>query len=196
MSSTARGRDWVRWLATTCTLNTPFLAASSDISHREKESEAIPSRFAIQVFGSKGIIEMETGYLAKAYLLRDSGWSPGRSGKSWEPLITSAGIGIPETRTDGTYEGGHIAAINDLLQSVKDDRPSRCSAEDCRDIIEMIAAVFESHRVGASIDLPLKTRVNPLTPGSNSHSANDSRTSSLRRYVPDLKRVFIVSYIS
>ena len=121
-----------------------------------------PWRFAIQIFGSKGIIEMESGYLEKAYILRDPSWSPGRTGKSWEP-ITSAGIGKPETRTDGTYEGGHIAAINDLLQSIKDDRPTRCSAEDCRDIIEMIAAVFESHRIGAPVDLPLKTRVNPLT---------------------------------
>jgi predicted dehydrogenase len=121
-----------------------------------------PWRFAIQVFGTKGIIEMESGYLAKAYILRDSSWSPGRSGKSWEP-ITSAGIGKPEPRTDGSYEGGHIAAINDLIDSVKSNRATKCSAEDCRSIIEMIAAVFESHRVGGPIDLPMTTRVNPLT---------------------------------
>lgn len=121
-----------------------------------------PGRFAVQVCGSKGIIEMETGYLSKAYILRDSSWSPGRSGKSWEP-VTSAGIGKPETRTDGSYEGGHIAAINDLMESIKGDRPTKCSADDCRGIIEMIAGVFESHRVGGPVDLPLKTRVNPLT---------------------------------
>jgi len=121
-----------------------------------------PWRFAIQVFGAKGIIEMESGYLAKAYILRDSSWSPGRSGKTWEP-ITSAGVGKPEPRTDGTYEGGHIAAIKDLIDSVKHNRPTKCSAEDCRSIIEMIAAVFESHRVGGPIELPMATRVNPLT---------------------------------
>ncbi len=121
-----------------------------------------PSRFAIQVFGSKGVIEMESGYLAKGYILRDPSWSPGRSGKSWEP-ITSAGIGKPEPRTDGTYEGGHIAAINDLIESIKHDRPTKCSADDCRGIIQMIAGVFESHRVGAPVEFPLKTRVNPLT---------------------------------
>ena len=36
-------------------------------------------------------------------------------------------------------------------------------AEDCRAIIEMIASVFESHRVGGPIELPMVTRVNPLT---------------------------------
>ena len=121
-----------------------------------------PTRFAIQVFGSKGVIEMTSGYLAKAYILRDSSWSPGRSGKSWEP-ITSNGIGRPETRTDGNYQGGHIAAITDLLDAIQRDRPTKCSAEDSRAIVEMIAAVFESHRVGGSVELPLKTRVNPLT---------------------------------
>jgi predicted dehydrogenase len=121
-----------------------------------------PPRFAIQVFGSKGVIEMESGYLTKAYLLRDSSWSPGRSGKSWEP-VTSAGVGKPEPRRDGSYEGGHIAAIEDLIDSIKRDRPTQCSAEDCRSIVEMISAVFESHRVGGPIALPMATRVNPLT---------------------------------
>lgn len=121
-----------------------------------------PTRFAIQVFGSKGVLEMESGYLAPAYILRDSSWSPGRTGKSWEK-VTSAGIGKPEPRTDGSYEGGHIAAINDLIDAIERQRATRCSAEDARAIIQMIAAVFESHRFGGPVDLPLKTRENPLT---------------------------------
>lgn len=121
-----------------------------------------PSRFAIQVYGSKGVIEMESGYLNKAYILKDGGWSPARSGKTWES-ITSAGIGKPEPRTDGSYEGGHVAAITDLIDAVEKERETKCSAEDSRAIIEMIAAVFESHRVGGPVEMPLKTRVNPLT---------------------------------
>jgi predicted dehydrogenase len=121
-----------------------------------------PSRFALQVFGSRGVLEMESGYLARAYLLRDASWSPGRSGARWE-TITSAGIGKPEPRKDGTYEGGHIAAIRDLIACIGTDRKTRCSAEDATAITEMIVAVFESHRVGRRVELPLKTRVNPLS---------------------------------
>ncbi len=121
-----------------------------------------PSRFALQVFGSKGVIEMVSGYLKPAYILRDSSWSPRRSGKSWE-AITSAGIGKPETRSDGNYEGGHIAAITDLMKSIEQQQVTRCSAEDCRGIVEMTAAIFESHRLDRPVDMPLKTRVNPLT---------------------------------
>jgi predicted dehydrogenase len=121
-----------------------------------------PSRFAIQVFGSKGIIDLESGYMVPAHILRDGSWSPARSGKSWE-TITSAGISKPEPRSDGTYEGGHIAAIKDLITSIEQQQPTRCGAEDARDIIEMIASVFESHRLNRPVEMPLKTRVNPLT---------------------------------
>ena len=121
-----------------------------------------PTRFAVQVFGSKGVIEIESGFLVKADLLRDSSWSPGRTGSKWEP-ITSAGIGKPEPRTDGTYEGGHIAAITDLIEAIEKDRDTKCSAKDATAMIEMIAAVFESHRVGRPVELPLKTRTNPLS---------------------------------
>ncbi|MBA4189815.1 MAG: 3-chlorobenzoate-3,4-dioxygenase [Planctomycetaceae bacterium] len=121
-----------------------------------------PTRFAVQIFGSKGIIELESGYLVKADLLRDSSWSPARSSSKWE-TITSAGIGKPEPRTDGTYEGGHIAAFTDLIDSIEKDHDTKCGARDCTAIIEMIAAVFESHRVAKPVELPLKTRVNPLS---------------------------------
>ena len=121
-----------------------------------------PTRFAIQVFGSTGIVEMESGYLRPAHLLRDSSWSPGRSGKSWES-ITSAGIGQPEPRTDKTYEGGHIAAITDLVEAIEQERSTLCSAEDARAVVQMIAAVFESQRQGGPVALPLQTRVNPLS---------------------------------
>ena len=121
-----------------------------------------PTRFAVQVFGSKGVIELESGYLVKADLLRDSSWSPGRTGSKWE-AITSAGIGKPEPRTDGTYEGGHVAAITDLLDAIENDREAKCSPRDGTAIVEMIAAAFESHRVAKPVELPLKTRVNPLS---------------------------------
>jgi predicted dehydrogenase len=121
-----------------------------------------PTRFGLQIMGSRGIIEMQSGYLKPAFILRDSSWSPGRTGKTWE-TITPSGIGKPEARADGTYEGGHVAAITDLIDSVEQERPTKCSAEDSRAIVEMIAAVFESHRVRGPIDLPLITRDNPLS---------------------------------
>ncbi len=127
-----------------------------------KGMESNPSRFAVQVFGSKGILEMETGYLKPAYVLRDGSWSPGRSGKMWEK-ISSAGIDKAEPITDGTYVDGHVAGIRDLISAIENHEPTRCGTEEGRDIVEMIAAVFESHRQQKPVTLPLTTRVNPLT---------------------------------
>ncbi len=139
-----------------------FASGATGYFASKKSASGSPSRFGIQVFGTKGVIAMESGYLVKAYLLRDGGWSPGRTGSQWIP-ITSAGIGESEPRTDDNYEGGHIAAINDLFDCIELDRPTKCSAHDGQKITEMIASVFESHRLGGPVSLPMETRVNPLT---------------------------------
>ena len=68
-----------------------------------------------------------------------------------------------EPRTDGTYEGGHIAGVRNLIESIQLHQPPRCGAQDGRAIVEMIAAVFESHRLGTEVGLPLTTRANPLS---------------------------------
>lgn len=122
-----------------------------------------PSRFGLQVFGTKGVLEFLTGHIAGCQILRDPSWSPGRSGKNWEP-VTSNGIGQPETLENSGLEGGNVLAVNDLLHCIEHpDRHPRCSMYDARWTIEMIAAVFESHRQGATVALPLQNRQNPLT---------------------------------
>ena len=126
-----------------------------------KGMAANPSRFALQVFGSRGILEIESGYLAPATILLDGSWSPGRSGKDWKK-VTSAGISEPEPRSDNTYEDGHLAAIKDLFDAIEQDRPPKCGIDDAIGITEMILAVFESERLGRPVSLPLESRVHPL----------------------------------
>lgn len=127
-----------------------------------KAMAASPSRFALQVFGSKGILEIESGYLAAAHLLRDGSWSSGRSGKNWE-RVTSAGVGKPEPIKAGSYEDGHLAAIKDLMSAIEQDRAPKCSLIDAVGITEMILGAFESQRVGQRVMLPCSTREHPLT---------------------------------
>jgi predicted dehydrogenase len=126
-------------------------------SHRGQQGQ--PTRFGLRLYGSKGVIELQSGYLVPAYLLNDSSWSPGRTGSQWQP-ISSNGVGKPETRQDTA--GGNAAAVKDLLLAIADDRQPVCSMYDARAAVEMIAAVFESHRMGGPVTLPLETRENPL----------------------------------
>lgn len=123
--------------------------------------DAVGNRFGLQIYGSKGIVEILTGSLPSASFLPDPAWSPGRSKVAWQP-ITSAGVGVPETMSDGGLDGGNIMAVKDLLQAIEEDRHPECSMYEGRTTIEMISAVFESHRVRGPVSLPLKTRENPL----------------------------------
>jgi predicted dehydrogenase len=119
-------------------------------------------RFGLQIYGSKGILEILTGHLPSVQFLPDPAWSPGRSKAQWVP-VTSAGVGQPEPLKDSGLDGGNELAVNDLLSAIENDRQPECSVYEGRVTIEMIAAVFESHRVGGPVTFPLKTRENPLT---------------------------------
>jgi predicted dehydrogenase len=121
-----------------------------------------PSRFGLQLFGSKGVIEVVFGYLEPAWLLADAAWSPGRSGAAWV-AISSAGIGKPEPLTGQGLAGGNVAAVNDLLAAIEGERQPLCNMYDGRAVTEMILGVFESHRLGRPVAFPLETRDHPLT---------------------------------
>ncbi|MCH7989869.1 MAG: Gfo/Idh/MocA family oxidoreductase [Planctomycetes bacterium] len=128
-------------------------------SHRGRMGR--PSRFGIQIFGSKGILEMTSGFLKTAFLLKDPAWSPGRSGAKWIPVSTN-GIGKPE-KTAGSSHGGNHIAVLDLIDAIEKDRQPISSVYDARAATEMIVSVFESHRLGGPVSFPLKNRKNPLT---------------------------------
>jgi predicted dehydrogenase len=120
-----------------------------------------PSRFGLQIFGSRGIIEIGTGYPAPVWLLKDPAWSPGRSGTTWQQ-VTSAGVGEPEPIKSSGLDAGNIAAVHDLLDAIRDDRQPECSMYDGRAIVEMITAVFASARDSKPVKFPLAERGNPL----------------------------------
>ena len=121
-----------------------------------------PSRFGLTIFGSKGIIQMQSGYARAAWLLRDPSWSPGRSGIKWE-TISSNGVGKPETIAADSHDGGNLDAVKDLISAIEEDRQPISSVYDARAATEMIVSIFESHRVSGPVSLPLKNRQNPLT---------------------------------
>ena len=129
-------------------------------SHRGQEGK--PSRFALQIFGSKGIVEYLTGYLPAVNFLPDPGWSPGRSGAKWQK-VTSAGAGVAEPIKPGGIPNGNVAAINDLIAAIEENRQPLCSVYEARATIEMIMGAFESQRLGKPVSLPLENRKHPLT---------------------------------
>ncbi len=129
-------------------------------SHRAQEGN--PSRFGLQIFGSKGVVEYLTGYLPPVYFLPDPAWSPARSGAKWQK-VTSVGVGIAEPDKAGGIPNGNIAAINDLIAAIEENRQPLCSVYEARATIEMIMGIFESQRLGKPVALPLENRQHPLS---------------------------------
>jgi predicted dehydrogenase len=119
-------------------------------------------RFGLQIFGSKGIIDLTTGGLPPVFLCEDPAWAPGRTKKPWIP-ISSEGVGVPETRKDGGLHLGNVLIVTDLIDAIEKDRQPHGSMYDGRAALEMILAAYESHRARGPIDLPLKNRKHPLT---------------------------------
>ena len=130
----------------------------------QRNMAARPSRFGLALFGSKGVIRIHTGYLPDVHILEDPSWEPGRTGSRWKP-VSSAGIDKPEPlkNTDLLARGnGNVAIVTDLIESIEQDRQPLGSIYQARGATEMIAAVFESHRLRAPVKLPLENRDNPL----------------------------------
>ena len=121
-----------------------------------------PTRFGLRILGSKGVIDLYTGYLPEVSLLEDSSWSPGRTSKPWVP-VTSAGVGKPEPLKDTGLHGGNVLAVRDLLAAIENGREPESSIQQARVATEMIVAVFDSQRLGRPVAWPLETRENPLT---------------------------------
>jgi predicted dehydrogenase len=129
-------------------------------THRARHGAA--ERFGLQVYGSRGILTMTTGGVPEIWLLEDPSWQPGRTKVRWK-RISSAGIDKPEPlKSPGLDYGNHLIAL-DLIRAIETAGRPKGSMNDGRAALEMILAVYESHRLNAPVGLPLKNRKHPLT---------------------------------
>jgi hypothetical protein len=122
------------------------------------------SRFGLSIHGSRGVVQLTTGSLPAAWYLDDPSGFPGRSKVQWQE-ITSAGVGKPETLKEGGLVQGNVWIAHDLLEAISQDRQPLGSMYDGRGALEMILAVYESHRVEAPVKMPLENRKHPLAVG-------------------------------
>ena len=118
-------------------------------------------RFGLTICGTKGVVQLGTGSLPVAHFIDEPSWFFGQSRAKWQE-VTSAGVGVPEPLKDGGLGLGNVWIVRDLLDAIEKDRQPLGSAYDGRAALEMILAVYESHRVRGPVELPLKNREHPL----------------------------------
>jgi predicted dehydrogenase len=120
--------------------------------------------FGLQIIGTKGIIDFRIDQEPLAHLLLGNPFQPSTPARAWIP-ITTAGVDQPEPISGlGQKVSSHEVAGRDLIAAIQENRAPLCDAAQGRQTIEMISAVFESHRLGGKrVNIPLETKVNPLT---------------------------------
>ncbi len=131
-------------------------------SHRA--SYGVGNRWGLQLYGSRGIVTIGQGgdRPRTSWFIDDPTWQPGRSKARWQQ-ITSAGIGKVEPIKDvESHERGNRLIARDLIRAIETDSQPAGSMYDGRWALEMIMAVYESHRVNGPVEMPLKNREHPL----------------------------------
>ena len=121
----------------------------------------VGTRFGLSLFGSRGVAQLNTGSLPAVWFCDDPSWMPGKSKAKWVE-VTSAGLGKPETLKAAGLGAGNVWIVQDLIEAIEKDRQPLGCMYDGRAALEMILAVYESHRRNAPVDLPLKNRRHPL----------------------------------
>lgn len=114
-------------------------------------------RFGLQIHGSKGMIVLGTGTVPPAYLSQDPTWTAAGGKSPWIP-ITSAGVGKPETVSQGDMVAGNRRIVADLIRAIEQDSQPLANVYDARAGIEMILASYASQIQGAPVRLPLEQR--------------------------------------
>ncbi len=129
-----------------------------------KEAGVKEAAFGLQIIGTKGIIDFRIDQEPLVHLLPGNPFQPDDKPRTWVP-VTTGGVGKPEPVAGlGKQVSSHETAGRDLISAIQENRAPLCDVIQGRQTIEMVSAVFESHRLGGErVTFPLKTRVNPLT---------------------------------
>jgi predicted dehydrogenase len=119
--------------------------------------------FGVQLIGTQGVMDFRIDVEPLAHLQAGNPFQPVKDARPWIPIST-AGVGQPEPVANlGRQLMGHVIPGRDLIAAMRDGREPLCSARDGALTVEMICAVFESHRLGGQrVALPLASRENPL----------------------------------
>ena len=120
--------------------------------------------FGLQLIGSEGIIGIQCDCDPLAHLVPGNPFQPTATPRPWIP-ITSAGVGKEETDPELIRAvQHHDTAVRDLIDACDSGREPVCNVHEAASAVEMICAVFASHRAGGkAVGFPLEERGNALS---------------------------------
>lgn len=135
--------------------------AAGTFESRRDQGRGIPL-FGLTLYGTDGILSYRCDLSERLFFHPRPAYEPGGD-TEW----TRLDAGCAETPADApaacrrTDLSRNQQQALDLIESVETGRDPAANGADARAALEMIAAVAESHRLGARVPLPLANRENP-----------------------------------
>ncbi len=120
--------------------------------------------FGLVLVGSEGLVNIQNDRNPLAHFLPGNPYQPNTKPSAWQP-ITTGGVNQPEAKPGLVDEvRHHVEGVRDLIAAVDEKgRQPLCDGRAAAETVEMVCAVFESHRQNSrAVSFPLKQRGNAL----------------------------------
>lgn len=137
-----------------------IIAYYDSIANDDSEGKA----YCMQLIGSRGTVTLHIDRDPVAHFTPGNPFHPTSQPRLWIP-ITTGGVGAPENQKDRVAQvHNHVLGVRDLIEACDSGRPPLCDVHAGAVTVEMVCAVFESHRQGGkTVRFPLAERENALS---------------------------------
>ena len=114
----------------------------------------------LEITGTSGTVIVENGRIVRRALHpqedpeRSAAGGPGAPGGPGPGGTASEGTDSAASYAGGIDPASHAAQLADLLTAIDQGRPPSVTAQDGRDALEIVCAVYESARYGRTVVLP------------------------------------------
>jgi predicted dehydrogenase len=117
-----------------------------------KGAEGGGSRWGVDLYGTKGAISIRMAPVPPVRRMASETWTG-----EWQSLPDAPEVVSPESPV-----GHYKPIVDDLIESIEQDREPFTSVQSGRGAHEFIQAVWESQANGGRVAMPLKQRTHPL----------------------------------
>lgn len=119
--------------------------------------------FGMEIFGTKGIVRLNSGFAPTISILADPNRGPTKRTETWKDW-TGGVDPAAETTFEGLtgYDASHRRVVRDWLSAVDENREPLGSGERAMKAIEMAHGVFQAGITGQRVAFPLVKRTHPL----------------------------------
>lgn len=108
--------------------------------------------YGMEIAGQEGRLALWGGSPDQIFLYPYGGSAPSGPDRAWQRLDVET----------APYTEGNRRAIQDLIQSIEEDRDPLSSGRDATSALEMILGAYESQITGGRVEFPMVERTHPL----------------------------------